>query len=334
MSATQTAATSASAASAGTSVATGSSPSRTTVATGRPCPSPPPIRSRKATCASKYSATPPHRPRAGTVASESATCGERRLQPEGEQDDARPPSAGAGRSTTSLARAARSAPGRLGQPGLRDVDRPSRSTTTTGMRDRDPEEGGRDHARVERKSRRADPDRHDRLAERDDDDQPEALDEVLRRDAPAAHVAHEGTEVVDRQRGAPERQLRRTIEEARDHQQGRRRGWRPARSSGRRRSRSRSPRPAMAYSRRWSARTMRYATPKVTPSEPKAPGAARDTIEHRRDRGEHRQADGALLGIEGVRQPGVRGPGPPQRAEQQHAPQEAAPRSGSARGTS
>ena len=47
------------------------------------------------------------------------------------------------------------------------------------------------------------------------------------------------------------------------------------------RDRSGSPRPAMAKSTRWSARTIRYATPKITPSSPKAPGAASESEEAR-----------------------------------------------------
>lgn len=56
MRAAHTAATSPRAARAGTTVASGTNPSSTTVATGRPRPSPPPIRSRTATWAAKYSA--------------------------------------------------------------------------------------------------------------------------------------------------------------------------------------------------------------------------------------------------------------------------------------
>jgi hypothetical protein len=48
--------------------------------------------------------------------------------------------------------------------------------------------------------------------------------------------------------------------------------------------------------------------------------------EHRPDRGEDREPNGAFLGVEGVRQPRVRAPGPPQRAEEQQAPHEATPR--------
>jgi len=73
MRAAQTAATSPSAARAGTAMATGSGPSSTIVATGLPRPSPPPIRSRRATCAARYSARPPHRPTAGMVPSELST---------------------------------------------------------------------------------------------------------------------------------------------------------------------------------------------------------------------------------------------------------------------
>jgi hypothetical protein len=90
--------------------------------------------------------------------------------------------------------------------------------------DGDPKEGRPEHPGVEREPRRAHTDGHDRLAEGDDDDQPEALDEVRRRYAPGPHAACRRTDVVDRQRGGPKRQLPRAVEEARDHQQGRTEG--------------------------------------------------------------------------------------------------------------
>ena len=147
---------------------------------------------------------------------------------------------------TSLASAARSAPGRLGQPGLRDEDDPVEVRPPQARGDRDPQQSGRDLAGVERKPGRADADRHDRLPERDDDDQAEALDEVLRRDAPSPHVANEHTEVVDRERRGPERQLRRPVEEAGDDQQDGAEERRPATILRTARNRSRSPRPAIA----------------------------------------------------------------------------------------
>jgi hypothetical protein len=49
-------------------------------------------------------------------------------------------------------------------------------------------------------------------------------------------------------------------------------------------------------------------------------GCCQGDDQHRRNRGEHGQADGAFLGIEGIGQPRVRGPGPPEGAEQQQAP--------------
>jgi len=41
--------------------------------------------------------------------------------------------------------------------------------------------------------------------------------------------------------------------------------------------------------------------------------------EHRDQRDEQRGADDALLGVDGVRQPGVGGPRPPERAQREHA---------------
>jgi hypothetical protein len=62
----------------------------------------------------------------------------------------------------------------------------------------------------------------DRLAERDQDDQPVPLGEVLRRDAPAAaHADHDRAEVVDRTRHEPHCDAHSPIEEAGNHEQRR-----------------------------------------------------------------------------------------------------------------
>ena len=47
--------------------------------------------------------------------------------------------------------------------------------------------------------------------------------------------------------------------------------------------------------------------------------------QHRGRRGEHDQANAALFGVEGVRQPGIGGPRPPQRSKQERATQEPFP---------
>ena len=78
----------------------------------------------------------------------------------------------------------------------------------------------RDHARTELEPG-AEPDGDDRLAERDDDNQPVPLGEVLRRDPPAAAGAdHDRAEVVDGKRDEPDRNLLAPVEEACDDEQG------------------------------------------------------------------------------------------------------------------
>jgi hypothetical protein len=48
--------------------------------------------------------------------------------------------------------------------------------------------------------------------------------------------------------------------------------------------------------------------------------------QHRHHRAEHSEPDGAFLSVQGVRQPGVRRPSPPEGAQQKEAPEEAVPR--------
>jgi hypothetical protein len=85
--------------------------------------------------------------------------------------------------------------------------------------DHDSERGARKHSRIQLEAG-ADPDRDERLAGRDDDDQPVSLGEVLGGDPPAAsHSDHDGAEVVDRKRDDPDRDTRVPLEEAGEHQQ-------------------------------------------------------------------------------------------------------------------
>ena len=98
------------------------------------------------------------------------------------------------------------------------------------------EHGGDRDRGVERLVAGADPDRDDRLAERDDHDQREALGEVGGVHAVARHAAHERPAVVDRQRGHPQGGLQRAV--------GERGGDQEQRPDGRGRQQARRPRRA------------------------------------------------------------------------------------------
>ena len=111
---------------------------------------------------------------------------DRLLHPGGDRDDAEqqavvrpavgvdggPARAGPGRSRPARAR-----------PGCR---RRRSRPTTSGRRRLSPSTATSDQAQVDRQAGRADADRHDRLAQRDDDDQPVPLHEVRRRDGELA----------------------------------------------------------------------------------------------------------------------------------------------------
>ena len=137
--------------------------------------------------------------------------GKRRLQPEGEQDDARNHRKVQVRVHVSRERRALRPP-RLGQPCLGNEHDPVEIRPPQGGGHDDAQQRRRDGAGIERQSRRADPDRHDRLAERDDHDEAVALGEMCRRDAPAAAAPDQAAEVVGRQRDDPECRLCAAVE--------------------------------------------------------------------------------------------------------------------------
>ena len=110
---------------------------------------------------------------------------------------------------------------RLHEPSPRDdrshveVEPPERGD------DDDPEGRRHDYSRIQLEAG-PDADGDDRLAERDQDDQPVPLGEVLGRDSPAAaHADHSWAEVVDRQRDNPHDDAQIALEEAGHHQQRR-----------------------------------------------------------------------------------------------------------------
>jgi hypothetical protein len=68
---------------------------------------------------------------------------------------------------------------------------------------------------------RAGADGHDRLAQRDDHDQPVALGEVARHELPSLGAEEEGAAGVEQQREPPERELQRPVGEGGRHEQPR-----------------------------------------------------------------------------------------------------------------
>ncbi len=109
----------------------------------------------------------------------------------------------------------------LHQARQADVYRPVEVRPPQGAGHGDAQQRGRDGPGIQRQPGGADADGHDRLSEGDDDDQPMALDEVLRRDAPAAHAGHQEPQVVDRQRRGPDGHPDAVVGEARHHEQRR-----------------------------------------------------------------------------------------------------------------
>ena len=97
-----------------------------------------------------------------------------------------------------------------------------RSRATTSRRPRRPERGGGDDAGVDA-CPGADADRDDRLAERDDDDQPVALGEVAWHQLPALRAEQHRPAHVERERERPQRALRRPVGERRARRAARRR---------------------------------------------------------------------------------------------------------------
>ena len=86
-------------------------------------------------------------------------------------------------------------------------------------RDRKPEHGGDDHPGAESAGPLAKPDRDQRLADRDDHDQPMTLGEVRGLHAPAVRPKNERHEVGDGERGQPEDRLEPAVDEPRDDDQ-------------------------------------------------------------------------------------------------------------------
>ena len=218
-------------------------------------------------------------------------------------------------------------------PGVARESRRSATSATTSKYE--PPERRRDHDAERRRTDdagvdllgRADADRDDRLAERDDDDQPVALGEVRR---------HRASSPPGRTR--PARPCRASARAPTARPAARRRRTTP-RPAARRRRRCRAPAPSTDWRSAGSSRlATRNSAICASADEPvRARGEQqRGVVEHvghaeRRDqqarhRGEHDDPDGALLRVDDARQPGVADPAPPQHAEHEHALGEPLPR--------
>ena len=185
-----------------------------------------------------------------------------------------------------------------------------------------PEQGPADDARVELPLDTG-ADRDDRLSERDDHDQREALREVAGRDPEAPHPEHERSGEVDRERRDPQERLRRPVEERGDDQQRRcRKGGAGEAPDGVGR--------VDVVVRLGEDEDVKPAGDRVGDREQE--GVVTERVGHRQRRdeegahhGEHEQALAVLLGGDVVREPGVRAPGPPERGEHQHPLAESRP---------
>ena len=173
-------------------------------------------------------------------------------------------------------------------------------------------------------------DGHDRLAERDDDDQPVPLGEVRRAvDAPALGAGEEDAAVVDDQREHPERRLpRRADGAARDEQQAGDRG----RDRG---DEEPPPQGAVVAGRDDVHAEVGEAHGGVAGGEHERAeettrlvlerlGDREGDDEERAHRDHHRQAQQPLVGLGLVAEPGVRRPAEPQQRHQHEPPTEPA----------
>ena len=169
------------------------------------------------------------------------------------------------------------------------------------------------------RARGADADRDDRLAERDDHDQPVALGEVAGHELPALGAEEVGPAHVEEQRERPEGALGEAVEE---------RGRRPA-----------APTATAVLAARPEHRVAQAVVVGAGEHEEADVGDPDDAVGEGEDQGEvaegfrhaerddqqrghraeHDQPHRALLGVEHAGQPGVAGPGPPEHAQHEQA---------------
>jgi len=191
--------------------------------------------------------------------------------------------------------------------------------------DHDSERRRHDHSRIQLEAG-ADTDGDDRLAERDQNDQPVSLREVLGRDPPAAPDAdHDRAEVVDRERDEPDCDALAPLEEAGDHEQG------GAEDRGRSEAEERAAAVGIVATDDGGENEMKQADEEVRDAEQhgvvsKGPRHRQGDAEHRAHRGEHHEPDATLVDIHRARQPRVDAPRPPEGGEDEHPAEDSTPR--------
>jgi hypothetical protein len=205
-SATHTAVTSVSVSSAGTTTATGKSNAQATAATKRPRPSVRETRNER-----RAATEADRRDRVELV---SDMC-KRRLHREREEDDAnhhRQMQVG-----VDIARKSGAVGEQLLCPDREEVEvgQPERG------RHHEPEDRGDDHTGAESSRPGPEADGDQGLADRNDHDQPVALDEVRRLHAPTAHATEERPEEADHDRDQPEHGPEPAVDEPRGDDQSR-----------------------------------------------------------------------------------------------------------------
>ena len=183
---------------------------------------------------------------------------------------------------------------------------------------------GDDHTGAECGAPRAEADRDQRLADRNDHDQPMTLDEVRGLHAPAAHVGQERTEEADGNRSHPEHRPERAVDEPRGEDQ------RCAAERHRRNSQDRRQQVVVTASRERIQREKhdvhdQKSNPEHNTVPPERIGHGQRGHEHRSHRNQHRPPDRADIRVDRVRQPGEGRPGPPERSEDQEPVPEPTP---------
>jgi len=197
---------------------------------------------------------------------------------------------------------------------------------------RPPQRGGDHHAQYRRdydaradRGSRADADRHDRLAQRDDHDRPVTLGEVARYELPTLDAEQKRPAEVEHQRQAPQPELQSAGGECRDEQQT----HADRRAAGQAHHRMAQPRVLAAGNR--EQHDVRSAHRRVGAGEQQRLRAERARHTERRDekrghRREHRQPHQPLLRVNHARQPRVPAPRPPQHAEHEQPLEHPLPR--------
>ena len=249
---------------------------------------------------------------------------ERRLEAEGEEDDAGnhrqvEVAVGVQREPVQLQALRLHQPPPCEDRGHVEVEPPERRDHNDSERRR------HDHSRIQLEAG-AEADGDYRLAERDQNDQRVPFGEVLGRDPPAApHADHDWAEVVDRKRDEPDRDALAPLEEAGQHEQG------GAEDRRRREPEKRAAAVGIVANDDGGEDEMKQADEEVGDTEQhgvvsKGARHRQGDAEHHAHRGEHHQPDATLVDIHRARQPRIYAPRPPERGEDEHPAEDATPR--------